>query len=76
MTLLDKLVFTFLDPGLNPGGSKSWSLEEGQTNVFLHTLPQLQPPEGVFPRRPGKVILLSVSFSQLPSGIGFAPCEV
>lgn len=45
----DKLVLVFLDPGPNPGGPQSWSLEEGQTNVFLHTLPQLQPPEGLLP---------------------------
>lgn len=47
--LFDKLVLIFLDIGINPGGSKSWSPEEGQTNVFLHTLPQLPPAEGLFP---------------------------
>lgn len=47
--LFDKLVLVFLDAGINPGGPKPWSLEEGQTNVFLHALPQLQPPEGLFP---------------------------
>ena len=36
--LFDKLVLLFLDPGINPGGPQPWSLEEGQTNVFLHTL--------------------------------------
>lgn len=47
--LLAKLVFVFLDTGINPGGPQSWSLEEGQTHVFLHPLSQLQPPEGLFP---------------------------
>ena len=47
--LFDELVLIFLDTGTHPGRSESQPLEEGQTNVFLHTLPQLQPPEGLLP---------------------------
>lgn len=49
-------MLVFLDAEINPGGPKSRSLEEGQTDVFLHTLPQLQPPEGLLPWCPGRVI--------------------
>lgn len=64
--LCDKLVLVFLDTGINPGGPQSGSLEEGQTDVFLHTLSQLQPPEGLFPRCSGKVLQLSFSLCKTP----------
>lgn len=39
----------FLDTKTHPGRPEPWSPEEGQTNVFLHTVPQLQPPESLLP---------------------------
>lgn len=64
--LFDKLVLVFLDPGINPGGPQPWSLEEGQTNVFLHPLSQFQPPEGLFSWCSGKLLQLSFSLCKTP----------
>lgn len=66
----------FLDAEINPGGPKSWSLEEGQTDVFLHTLSQFQPPEGLLPWCPGKVILhLWKPLQNSQEAVGFGQWE-